>query len=95
MLNIEAAIALATPTVFHVTGAGRAGAWSQATEHKLGFPSRRLRAGQLHCGTDGRKPDRQRPYQDLKPLIFFRPFTDLLESQGISDNFCSVVVPDH
>jgi len=30
-----AAIALAIPTVFHVTAAGHAGAWSQATEHKL------------------------------------------------------------
>jgi Ca2+:H+ antiporter len=30
-----AAIALAIPTVFHVTAAGHAGGWSQATEHKL------------------------------------------------------------
>src|ERR1700745_4285691 len=30
-----AAIALAIPTVFHVTAAGHAGAWSQETEHKL------------------------------------------------------------
>jgi len=30
-----AALALAIPTVFHVTAAGRAGGWSQATEQKL------------------------------------------------------------
>ena len=30
-----AAIALAIPTVFHVTAAGHPGGWSQATEHKL------------------------------------------------------------
>ena len=30
-----AAVALAIPTVFHVTAAGHAGGWSQATEHKL------------------------------------------------------------
>jgi Ca2+:H+ antiporter len=30
-----AAIALAIPMVFHVTAAGHAGAWSQATERKL------------------------------------------------------------
>src|SRR5262249_35916068 len=30
-----AAVALAIPTVFHVAAAGRAGGWSQATEHKL------------------------------------------------------------
>ena len=30
-----AAIALAIPTVFHVTAGGHAGGWSQATEHKL------------------------------------------------------------
>src|ERR1700751_2690875 len=30
-----AAVALAIPTVFHVTAAGYAGGWSQATEHKL------------------------------------------------------------
>jgi Ca2+:H+ antiporter len=32
-----AAIALAIPTVFHVTATGLAGGWSQATEHKLSF----------------------------------------------------------
>jgi Ca2+:H+ antiporter len=30
-----AAVALAIPTVFHVTAAGHAGGWSQGTEHKL------------------------------------------------------------
>jgi Ca2+:H+ antiporter len=30
-----AAVALAIPTVFHVTAAGHSGGWSQATEHKL------------------------------------------------------------
>jgi len=30
-----AAVALAIPTVFHVTAAGHSGDWSQATEHKL------------------------------------------------------------
>jgi Ca2+:H+ antiporter len=30
-----AAVALAIPTVFHVTTAGHSGGWSQATEHKL------------------------------------------------------------
>jgi Ca2+:H+ antiporter len=30
-----AAVALAVPTVFHVTAGGHAGGWSQATEHKL------------------------------------------------------------
>lgn len=32
-----AVVALAIPTIFHVTAAGRSGGWTQATEHSLSF----------------------------------------------------------
>ena len=53
-----AAVALAVPTVFHVTTAGRSGGWSQATEQKLSLA---IAAG-LGLGGNESYPDLFQPF---------------------------------